>query len=294
MAGKGLVYVNGRCRPPERARVSALDRGFLFGDGIFETMRAYGGVIFLLERHLERLRQSAALTGLPLPHTAEEFERILYRVIGKSGIDEAYLRLIVTPGVGPPAPAEGEKIEPTVVVICRPVPAPPAKSYRKGVGAIISSFTKVPAASLDSRIKSHSYLPNVLARAEAVRAGAHEAFLADADGFLAEGAMSSVFVVKNEVLMTPPLETGILRGTRRGEILRLAREAGMKVKEKPVRIKQVFKADECFITTSIIEVLPVVRLDGRPVGPGRPGPLTRKVHKLLRKSIAGYRKKWRA
>ncbi|MFH1538475.1 MAG: aminotransferase class IV [bacterium] len=288
MGNKGLVYVNGRCHPPEKARVSALDRGFLFGFGVFETMRAYGGVIFLLERHLERLEQSAALTGIPLPHTAGEFERILYKVIMKSGVSEAYLRLIVTPGAGQPVPAAGEKIAPTVVIICRPVPAPPEKVYRKGVEAIVAGSKKVPASSLDPRIKSHSYLPNVLARAEAVRAGAHEAFLADSDGFLTEGAMSSVFVVKGGALMTPPLEAGILEGTRRGEILRLAGEAGIKVREKPIRIRRIFSADECFFTTAVVEVMPVVRLDGRPVGPGRPGPLTKKVHKLLRKSIAGY------
>lgn len=286
--GKSLVYVNGRITPPERARVSALDRGFLFGDGIFETMRAYGGVVFRLEEHIERLRGSAALTGIALPGGGEGLEGVVGSVLRKSGLMEAYLRLSVTRGVGGPVPHPGEEAAPTVVVICRPLAPPPPSAYRNGVAAVISKSTRIPGVAFDRRVKSHSYQASVLARIEAAERGAYEALLADEAGRLVEGAMSNFFIVKSGVLATPPADRDILHGVTRAEIIRAARVAGIGVSEKKITKKALFSADECFLTTSLVEALPVTRVDGRAVGSGRPGPVTVRLAGLYRKAVREY------
>ncbi|MEW5946746.1 MAG: aminotransferase class IV [bacterium] len=283
---EGIVYIGGRYYAETEARISVFDRGFLYGDAVFETLRAYGGTIFLARRHVSRLFRSAELIGLKVPFSRGEMLGVLERVLKRSGIGDAYMRVSVTRGAGAPGPVPDPAAAPSVVVICRPVKPPPARAYERGVAVVTSRFRKAPPESFDSRIKSHSYLPNQLARMEAARAGAFECLMLDHRGRLAEGAMSNVFIVRGGTVLTPRSTGAILEGTRRELALRLARRLGIPAREDDVPSGAAARADECFITSAVCEMLPVVRIDGRRVGGGAPGEVTRRLHAEMRKEIS--------
>jgi branched-chain amino acid aminotransferase len=290
-----VVNMDGALVAPERAVVSVFDRGFLYGDSVYEVVRTYRGEPFELDRHLARLARSADRLALPLPwdaaRTRAEVARTLAASLGGDAPDPAAapwnagqraLRVVMTRGAGELGLDPALAVDPRALVIATPLRAPPLAAYRDGVALRIVGIRHDAPEAVDTQAKTGAHLVNVLAVAEARRAAAHEALLLDRDGFVTEGASSNVFAVREGALLTPPLEAGILEGVTRAVVLELAREAGLEVREVPLRPGGLASADELFITSSAREVLPATRLDGRPVGSGQVGPVTTRLHSLFR------------
>lgn len=263
-----LVWLNNEVLPAEQARISVLDRGFNLGDGLFETMRAYEGRIFRLREHLERLGRSAERIGLPLPSYLAEGAR---ETLVANGLREAAVRLTVSRGIAPPGLEPPDRPEPTCVITARPAPAPPA-SLRAGTASGRLN-EHAPTAGL----KWLGYLDSILALAEARSAGYDDALVLDTAGHLAEGTASNLFVVARGVLRTPPLACGVLPGITRAAVIEIASELELPVVETILEPTILGTADEAFLTSSIREVVPLVAVDGRSIGEGRPGPITHRV-----------------
>ena len=271
------ISVNGALTPPEQAVVSPLDRGFLFGDSVYETLRTYGGRPFRLARHLERLRRSADALDIPYDRAPVDVRREIERTIESAANPESAVRVILSRGVGPPGYDPEPCGPPTVVVHARPCPPIPESWRREGIDVAIVRVTRNAATSLDPAIKCSNLLNNFLAWREAHRLGAYEPILLNLRDQLTEGASSNVFLVRGGRLLTPPLEDGLLGGITREAVLDLARRAGMPAAEETLGPEDLRRADEAFITSTLKGVLPVRRCDGWPVRDGRPGPLTRRL-----------------
>jgi branched-chain amino acid aminotransferase len=297
-----VVNLDGVLVSPEQARVSVFDRGFLYGDSVYEVIRTYGGRPFEEEAHLARLRHSAERIGLApkwdAARTAREIERTLEASRGGDRPDpaaapwnagERYVRVVMTRGAGEIGLDPALAVDPVALVVAQPIAGPPAAAYREGVGAAIVGVRRAAPDAVDPSAKTGAHLPNVLAVREARAAGAHEALLLDAQGFVTEGSSSNVFAVARGTLRTPPLAAGILEGVTRGVVLRLARQAGVPVEEVPLRPEDLEGADEVFITSTVREIVPVTRLDARAVGSGRPGATTRALHRAFRTLAGGPR-----
>ncbi|MFQ5877939.1 MAG: aminotransferase class IV [Acidobacteriota bacterium] len=279
------VHLNGRLVDESEARVSVFDRGLLFGDGIFETMRAVAGQVFRIERHLGRLRQSAARVRLELPWSGGRLERSVRDVLRANGLRDARVRLTVTRGRGLPGNFLEALGPPTLVIAAFPFDGLDEARFRGGVAAAVSSRQAIPARALDPAIKSISRLSSVLARQEAHARGAYEAILVDGRGDLTEGAASNLFLVLGGRLVTPPVPEGGLPGITREAVIELARSAGIGVEERALPAARIRAAAEVFLTNTSWEVLPVTRVDGRPVGDGRPGPVSRELHARYRRLL---------
>lgn len=275
------INVNGRLSGPAQAAISPLDRGFLFGDSVYETIRTYGGRPFRLGAHLDRLCRSADRLGIPLDAAPVDIEREIGRTLAEAENAESAIRVIVSRGVGPigydPDPAG----PPTVVIHVRPVPEIPPSWRREGVDVAIVPVMRNAAGALDPAIKSGNLLNNFLAWREARRLGAYEPILLNAQGRLTEGASSNIFLVRSGRLLTPPPEEGILEGITRALILDLARREGLEASEEPLGPGDLRAADEAFLTSTLKGILPVRRCDGWPVHDGRPGPITRYLVELF-------------
>jgi branched-chain amino acid aminotransferase len=276
------VFINGRFCEEGEARVSVYDHGFLYGDGIFETLRVYGGRIFRLEAHLARLRASAGKIALPLPWDDDGLRETLRECLKVNSCDEAVLRLTVSRGAGPPGLDPALCPTPTLVVLTRPFNGYPETMYREGVSAALVSVRKPPADVLDPGIKSANYLNNILAKIEAKQVGADEAILLNGDGFLAEGSVSNLFFVKDQTLFTPSPAAGILNGITRQVVLEIARAEGIPVEEDLLRPATLRSADEAFLTNTTYEVMPVRRVDERRYSIG---PHARRIHDTFRRHI---------
>lgn len=275
------VYLDGKILPETEARVSPFDRGLLYGDAVFETVRVYDGRAHALDAHLARLRRSCDLTGIPYPADVAWGSEVVPALLRANGLREASVRITVTRGTGPGF-APMQDVTPTVMAIATPVPYAP-ELYEEGVAVLLSQVRKTPAATLDPRLKSVNYLPHVLARAEAKRAGAFEALLRGDDGEeVVEGTTSNLFLVKDGIVLTPPLSSGILDGLTRRDVLAVLLDQARHVEERPLYPRDLQEADEVFLTASVAEVLPVVRIDGAPVGDGKPG-------KVAREALQAYR-----
>jgi branched-chain amino acid aminotransferase len=286
-----LVNVDGRLVPPEEAFVPVLDRGFLYGDSVYEVVRTYRGRVFELGRHLDRMDRSAAGIALQLP-PRERIERELSRTLQASGNAESYARIVVTRGEGKfglaPHLATGQ---PRLIVVVRPLEPPPPEAYERGLRMAIAVTRRNPREVLDPALKTGNYLNSVLALREAHEAGADDALLLDLRGHVTEGSSSNVFFVQEGVVVTPPLQVGILHGVTRGIVIELARGEGLIVREEPHGPEALAAADEVFVTSTIREVLAVtslVLLAGggqspvRTVADGKPGPITRRLHAAFR------------
>jgi len=263
-----LVYLNGDFLPEDRASVSIFDRGLLYGDGLFETVRAYGGRLFRLDRHLERLADSARQIGLPpigdLSGPANE-------LLARNSLADAYLRITVTRGVG--LGLEATETSPTVLIIARPLNLPPPETYARGYAVRIVPAEHARGAALPG-LKSLCYLDKILARRRAREQGADEALLVNSAGALTEAAASNVFLVLGGRLVTPALDQGVLPGITRDAVIELARDVELSVEEEVVPAGLLRDAEECFLTNSIMEIMPVTRADDYLIGRGRPGPIT--------------------
>lgn len=269
-----MVYVNGEIVPEEAARISALDRGFTLGDGVFDTVRAVEGRVFRLVDHLVRLGSSAGVIGLELPMGPEELSRAVEEVLETNALTRALMRITVSRG----APAERGLMppanpRPTVAINATPFDGYAEERYALGIGAIISSIRRNESSPL-SRIKSCCYLDSVLARLEATERGAEEALFLNTHGDLACGASSNLFLAVDSVLVTPPLESGVLAGITRRVVLELAGRLDMPHEERRVTPEELYRSQEAFVTNTALGVMPLVAVEGRAIGKGAPGSMT--------------------
>ncbi|HEU4401534.1 MAG TPA: aminotransferase class IV [Candidatus Polarisedimenticolia bacterium] len=275
------ISVNGTLTSPAEAAVSPLDRGFLFGDSVYETIRTYGGRPFRLRQHLERLRRSADELGIALDRAPVDVEQEIGRALAAAANPESAVRVVLSRGVGPigydPEPCG----PPTVVVYVRPCPLIPEGWHREGVDVAIVRVTRNAVSAVDPAIKSSNLLNNFLAWKEARPLGVFEPILLSPEGRLAEGASSNVFLVRGGSLLTPGLETGILRGITRDLALELARGGGLPVSEEALGPDDLRRAEEAFLTSTLKGILPIRRCDGWPVHDGRPGPVTLRLLELF-------------
>ena len=265
-----IAFVNDVFMPLSEARVSVEDRGFQFGDGVYELLRVYAGVPFRLTDHLGRLEQSARAIGIPLPYTRDHWAAVISEAVSRSGFPEAKVYIQVTRGVAPRDHVPTGPMAPTVVVTVRAMAPPASELYAAGADVVTVSDIRWACCN----IKAIGLLANVLAKQQAQDGGAVEALFVR-DGYVLEGATSNVMTVKNRCLVTPPEGPLLLPGVTRKVVLGLAQEAGVAVKEQPVAEDEIYASDEVMLTGTTIEVLPVARVNGRPIGAGAPGPVTR-------------------
>ncbi len=295
-----LVNIDGVLLPPSQATISVFDRGFLYGDSVYEVVRTYGGAPFELGAHLGRLAHSAERIGLALPwdapRTAAEIDRTLSAATGDDppepdaapwNVGERYIRVVMTRGAGEIGLDPALAVDPRAILIVRPVHGPPMSAYTEGVKCCVVGVQRNAPEALDPSAKTGNYLSHVLAVREARAAGAHEAIMLDHDGFVTEGSTSNVFIVREGTVVTPPLAAGILEGVTRNIVLALAGEAGLPVREEALRPADLAGADEVFITSTVREIVSVVRLGDRTLGAGRPGPVAARLHAAFRRRVAG-------
>ena len=280
-----LAYVNGKFLSRDDATISVFDHGFLYGDGVYETMRAYRGKIFFLSKHLARLKQSADAISLALPFSLDKIGEALNEALRVNKLNEAYLRLQISRGTGEIGLDPALCPAPTMVILTKPFKDYPPELYANGVTVAIVKTRRNHPLALDPAIKATNFLNNILAKIESLKTGAYEGIMLNWEGYVAEGTISNLFTVKKGVLHTPALETGILEGITRDLVLHLARIEKIPTREKLIRPKELIRADECFITNTTIEVLPVTAIDGHPVGTGKPGPITERLMNAYRNEV---------
>ncbi|MBM3335233.1 branched-chain-amino-acid transaminase, partial [Candidatus Sumerlaeota bacterium] len=268
------------------AKVSVFDHCLLYGDGVFEGIRLYEGCIFRLRDHIERLYSSAKYIMLRIPLSKKAMIEKTRETVRRNGLRNGYIRLVVTRGVGPLGLAPWECKKPTVVIIASKITLYPPEYYDKGLEIVTVATRRSHVASLDPRVKSCNYLTNIVAKIEASIAGALEALMLDQNGFVNECTGDNIFLVKNGALITPPVYLGALSGITRRVVIEIAKEHGVPVREEPFTRFDVFDADECFLTGTAAEVIPVVQVDKRQIGNGRPGPVTKRLSKLFRQRTA--------
>ncbi len=277
--------MNGDLVPEEEATISVFDHGFLYGDGVFEGIRAYDGRIFRLKEHIDRLYESAHCIMLDIPLTPEEMEQAVIDTVNANELSDAYIRLVVSRGKGDlglnPKNCPGCQI----VIIAGKITIFPEERYTEGIEAVTVPTRRNVVGALDPRIKSLNYLNNILAHIEAARAGAREALLLNSEGYVTEGAADNIFVYRRGILWTPPVYVGILEGITREAVMRLAREEGIPVEESPITRHDVYTSDECFVTGTAAEIMPIVEVDGRSIGTGKPGPLTQQLTRRYRELV---------
>ena len=280
-----LVYLNGRFVPREKALVSVFDHGFLYGDGIYETMRAYDGVIFHLTSHLSRLKQSAVAISLKLPLSLKQIADALNESVRVNKLKNAYIRLHVSRGPGEIGLDPALCPVPTMVIVAKQFHEYPAENFERGVRVAFVKTRRNHPLALDPSIKSTNFLNNIQAKIEAIKAGAYEGIMLNWDGFVAEGTISNICMVKKGVLYTPHTNTGILEGVTRELVLRLARKKKITVKEARLKPQQFLAADECFITNTTMEIMPVTTIDKKRIGTGTPGPITALLRQAYKKEV---------
>lgn len=277
-----IIYVNGSFVPEEEAKISVFDHGFLYGDGVFEGIRAYSGRVFRLDEHLTRLYESAKSIMLKVPESFDEMKEAILETIRQNRLQEAYLRIVVSRGTGDLGLDPRKCPKATTVIIASSIVLYPQELYEKGLSVItVATRRNVPDA-LDPKIKSLNYLNNVLVKIEANRAGVMEAIMLNAQGYVSEGAADNIFIVKRGKIFTPPPYVGALEGITRQAVIDLASEAGLTVLEQPFTRHDLYVAEECFLTGTAAEVIPVIDVDGRQIGQGEPGPITQDLMKRFR------------
>ena len=279
------IYIDGKIVEESEAKVSVFDHGFLYGDGVFEGMRAYAGRIFKLGEHLERLYASGAAIALEVPLSREEFAGDIDKTMQANSLRDAYIRLVVSRGAGDLGLDPRKCPKPTVVIIAASITLYPEELYESGLEIITGSTRRVNPAALDPRIKSCNYLNNILAKIEGVRAGVMEVLMLNDRGFVAECTGDNVFRVAASVVETPPPEAGILEGVTRNTVMELARGAGLAVRERNLTQYDLYCAEEVFLTGTAAEIIAVTKIDGRTIGSGSPGPVTADLRASFRELV---------
>ncbi len=280
------IYVNGKFYPPEQAKVSVFDHGYLYGDGVFEGIRAYGGRVFKLDEHVNRLYRSADFLLLPIPVSKAAMAEAVLETCRRSGIRDGYIRVVVSRGEGDLGLDPRKCPVATVVIIADDISIYPEELYRQGLRAATAATRRNSRDALPPQVKSLNYLNNILAKLEANRMGLPEMIMRSPEGYVVEGTSDNLFIVVGGRLVTPPVYLGALAGITRAVVMDLADEMGIPVGEEPFGIFELYSADECFLTGTAAEVIPLVEVDERKIAGGAPGPITMRLIEAFRKRTA--------
>jgi branched-chain amino acid aminotransferase len=284
-----MVNVNGRISDEHEAVISVFDHGFLYGEGIYETLRTYNGRLFLFDRHMRRLRNSARLIQLTIPFTDDELARQICATIAATKLDgkEAYVRVLVTRGVGELTYDLKATPNPSWVIIVKALVEPPAEIYERGCKVVLVDIVRNHPGSVNPMIKSNNLMNQALAAQQAFERGAFDGVMRNYRGELTECATSNLFIVKTGTVLTPPVECGLLPGITRELIFEVGRDVGIEVREQALRDDDLFDADEAFLTSTTREVVPIVAVNERAIGGGKPGAVTRKLLRTFRDLARG-------
>ncbi len=284
------VYLNDRIVPAEDAVVSVFDHGFLYGDGIYETMRAYNGIVFMIDEHIKRLFRSASLIGLKIPYNSEKLKSSIYKTIQANNLENAYIRLTISRGCGSLGLDPDFCQKPSIVIIAKEQKDYPKSLYQKGLKVIIAKTRRNFKEAINPRIKSLNFLNNILAKLEAKEKNANEAIMLNVYGKLTEGTICNVFFYKDNVLFTPSVDCGILDGITRGIVIDIAKKQGIRVKEGKFTKTDIYSANEIFVTNTTMEVMPVSELDGNKYPAGE---ISKNLRKFYRQKVKEYIKNYR-
>ncbi len=276
------IYISGKFVPQEDARISVFDHGLLYGDGVFEGLRAYGGKVFRLREHITRLYESAKAIWLTIPMSFDQMCDAVNEAVRINKLESGYIRLVVTRGAGTLGLDPNRCSNPQVIIIADAISLYPKELYEKGLEIVTVSVQRMHPAALNPRIKSLNYLNNILAKIEGLQAGCIEALMLNHKGEVAECTGDNIFLVRKGELWTPPLEAGILEGVTRDAVIEVARNAEIEVRETPLTKHDVYIADECFLTGTAAEIIPVVKVDSRTIGTGKPGAVTRDLEERFK------------
>lgn len=276
------IYIDGKFYGKDDARISVFDHGLLYGDGIFEGIRFYHGRVFKMHEHLKRLYDSARAIALEIPLPIDEMQRALLETIRQNDLRDGYVRLVVTRGVGNLGLGPERCERPTIIIIAASIALYESELYERGLDVITCGTRRVAPAALSPSIKSLNYLNNIMAKIEATQANAGEGLMLNEQGYVAECTGDNIFVVKNGALFTPPITAGALCGITRQVVFDMAAELNIAISEPDITRYDIYTADECFLTGTAAEIIPVVRLDSRLIGDGKPGALTARLIKRFR------------
>jgi branched-chain amino acid aminotransferase len=271
------VFIGGKLFDKADAKISVYDHGLLYGDGVFEGLRSYSGRVFRLEQHLDRLHDSARAIHLQLPMSKEAIGKAVYETLAVNGLRDAYIRLVVTRGAGSLGLDPRKTTDPQLIIITDSISLYPEELYEHGLKIITAATMRNHPSALNPRIKSLNYLNSILAKVEGTNAGCLEALMLNHKGEVSECTGDNIFVVRRGEIHTPSIDAGILEGITRDAVIDLARASNLTVVERTMDRHDIYTADECFLTGTAAEIIPVVELDGRPIGEGQPGPLTREL-----------------
>lgn len=277
-----IIYLNGAFLPEEEAKISVFDHGFLYGDGIFEGIRAYHGRVFKLAEHLKRLYESAKSINLNIGLTKEEMQEVVLETLRKNELKDAYIRLVVSRGKGDLGLDPQKCSTATIICIAAQIKLFEKSMYEQGLNVKTVAIRRNNPDSLNPRIKSLNYLNNILAKIESTQAGVIEAIMLTQDGYVAEGTADNIFIYRNNLLLTPPLSAGILEGITRNSVIELAKDLNIQVREELFTRHDLYTADECFLTGTAAELIPVRNVDGREIGTGEPGPIFKQLLEQFR------------
>ncbi len=281
------IWIDGALVDKEHAQVSVFDHGLLYGDGVFEGIRAYGGRVFKLKTHLERLLASAKSIRLTMHYTLRELEQAVRETVEANAASDAYIRLVVTRGVGPLGLSPFTCPKPCTFVIVDRIQLYPKEMYAQGMPVVVARRPRIPVECLDPSVKSLNYLNNILAKIEAIDAGVHEAIMLNTDGEVCECTGDNIFLVMGGRLVTPPTSAGLLNGVTRGFVMdTLAPVMGITVEERRFRIEDLFTADEVFLTGTAAEIIGVTKIDGEQFGDGSVGPITQQLMAEFRRRVS--------
>lgn len=282
------VYINGKLYPKDEAKISVFDHGLLYGDGVFEGIRCYNGNVFKFSEHIDRLYDSARAISMEIQLTRDELKDAVINTLKANNLKDSYIRLVVTRGVGKLGLNPFNCAESQIIIITDFIQLYSKELYEKGLNAIIVSTIRNHSNALNPNIKSLNYLNNILAKIECINAGATEGIMLNKDGYVAEGTGDNIFIVKNTEVLTPHASAGILIGITRNVVMELAKEAGMTVREEQLTQNDLYNADECFLTGTAAEIIPVVNLDGRKIASGKPGKVTLSLLKKYQELTTQY------
>jgi branched-chain amino acid aminotransferase len=280
-----LVYIDGKFYPKSEAKISVFDHGLLYGDGVFEGIRVYDGVIFLLKEHIDRLYNSAKFIKLNIPISKEEMIAAVVETVKRNRAKNSYIRLVVTRGMGDLGLDPRKCSKPSIIIIVEQIQLVGGAAKEKGVSAIIASTRRDSVSATTHEVKSLNYLNSILAKLEAIEAGADMAIMLDSRGFVSEAEAANLFIVRDGIIATPPTTAGILDGVTRRRIIRLIRELGMEIVERDITPFELITATEVFLTGTGAEILPVVKINGIQIGDGVPGPITKKIMQEFEKIV---------